>query len=78
MMMMIYIKYLTMCKVHMHAGAIRKLLYGCGYVQEIIHLLKLVDYLPLHTHKPYNRLTLHMYHGLTMFSMQTDYALFKK
>ena len=75
---MFYIKYLTMCKVHMHAGAIRKLLYGCVYVQEIIHLQKLADYLPLHTHKPYNRLILHMYHGLTMFSIQTDYALFKK
>ena len=25
---MFYIKYLTMHKVHMHAGAIRKLLYG--------------------------------------------------
>ena len=26
---MVYIKYLTMYKVHMHAGAIRHLLYGC-------------------------------------------------
>ena len=26
---MFYIKYLTMYKVHMHAGAISKLLYGC-------------------------------------------------
>ena len=26
-----YIKYLTMRKVHMHAGAIRQLLYGCVY-----------------------------------------------
>ena len=25
-----------MYKVHMHAGAIRKLLYGCAYVREII------------------------------------------
>ena len=45
-----------MHKVHMHAGAIRQLLYGCAYVREIIHLLKLVDYLPVHTHKPYNNL----------------------
>ena len=30
---MFYIKYLTMYKVHMHAGAIRKLLYGCEYVR---------------------------------------------
>ena len=34
-----YIKYLTMNKVHMHAGAIRKLLYGCAYGREIIHSL---------------------------------------
>ena len=31
-LMLLYTKYLTMCKVHMHAGAIRKLLYGCEYV----------------------------------------------
>ena len=49
---MFYIKHLTICKVHMHAGAIRKLLYGCAYVRVIIHLLKLVDYLTVHTHKP--------------------------
>ena len=28
--------YIAMYKVHMHAGAIRKLLYGCAYVREII------------------------------------------
>ena len=50
---MFNIKYLTMHKVHMHAGAIRQILYGCVYVREIIHLLKLVDYLLVHTHKPY-------------------------
>ena len=50
---MFYIKYLTMHKVHMHAGAISQLLYGCVYVREIIHSLKLVDYLSVHTHKPY-------------------------
>ena len=55
---MFYIKYLTMHKVHMHANAIRQLLYGCAYVQEIIHSLKLVDYPPVHTHKPYNNLHL--------------------
>ena len=49
---MFYIKYLTMHKVHMHAGAIRQLLYGCEYVREIIHSLKLVDYPPIHTDKP--------------------------
>ena len=47
---MCYIKYLTMDKMHMHAGAIRELLYGYAYVREIIHSLKLVDYLPVHTH----------------------------
>ena len=52
---MLYIKYLAM----LHAGAIRQLLYGCVYVREIIHSLKLVDYLTVHTHKPYNNL--HMY-----------------
>ena len=35
---MFYIKYLTMYKVHMHAGAIRMCLYGCAYVREIISL----------------------------------------
>ena len=55
---MFYIRYLTMHKVHMHAGAIRQLVYGCAYVREIIHSLKLVDYLPVHTHKSYNNLHL--------------------
>ena len=32
--------------MHMHAGATRQLLYGCSYVREIIHSLKLVDYPP--------------------------------
>ena len=54
---MFSIKYITIIyKVYMHAGAIRKLLYVCVYVREIIHSLKLVDYLPEHTHKPYNNL----------------------
>ena len=55
---MFSIRYLTIHKVHMHAGAIRKLLYDSAHVREIIHLLKLVDYLPVHTHKPYNNLHL--------------------
>ena len=55
---MFFINYLTMYKVHMHAGAIIKLLYGCAYVREINHSLKLVDYLPVHTHEPYNNLNL--------------------
>ena len=53
---MFYIQYLSMHKVHMHAGTIMQLLYGCAYVREIIHSLKLVDYLSVHTHKPYNNL----------------------
>ena len=36
---MFYIKYLTMHKVHMHAGVKRQLLYGCAYIREIIHSL---------------------------------------
>ena len=56
---MFYIKCRTLCKVYMHAGTISKLVYGCGYVREIIHSLKLVDYLPVHTHKPHNNL--HLY-----------------
>ena len=55
---MFYIKYLTIHKVHMCAGAIRQLLYDCAYVREIIHPLKLVDYPPVHMHKPYNNLHL--------------------
>ena len=31
---MFYITYLTMYDVNIHAGAIRKLLYGCAYVWE--------------------------------------------
>ena len=53
---MFYIKYLTMHNVHMYVGAIGQLLFGCAYVREIIHSLKRVDYLPVHTHKPYNNL----------------------
>ena len=54
---MVFIKYTTMYKVHMHAAAIRKLLYGFVYVREMTLLLKLVDYLPIHMHKPYNNYT---------------------
>ena len=56
---MFYIRYFRMHKVHMHAGVIRQLLYGCAQVREIIHSLKLVDCPPVQTHKPYNNL--HMY-----------------
>ena len=43
---MFYIRYLTMHKVHIHAGAINQLVYGCAHVREIIHSLKLMDYPP--------------------------------
>ena len=47
---MSYIKYLTMYRVHMNAGAVRKLLHGCVYVQEIIHKLSLqIIFLYTHT-----------------------------
>ena len=59
---MFYIKYLAMLKVHMHAGEIRKLLYGCVYLRKIIHSLKLVDYILVHTHKPYNNLHIDSIH----------------
>ena len=43
---MLYIKYLTMYKVHMHAGAIRELLYDRAFVREDSpRAKKLVDYL---------------------------------
>ena len=44
-----------MHKVQIHAGAISKLLYGIAYVRAIIHSLKLMDYLPVRTHQPYNK-----------------------
>ena len=46
---MFSIKYTIMFKVqiHVHAGA-RKSLHVCAYVQEIIHLLKPVNLLPIH------------------------------
>ena len=43
---MVFIKYTTMYKVHMHAAAIRKLSFGFVYVGEMILLL--MDYLPIH------------------------------
>ena len=53
-----YIRYLKMLIMHLHASAIRQLLYGSAHVRKIIHSLKLVDYLHVHTHKPYNNLHL--------------------
>ena len=65
---MFYIKYLTnsQCtKFKCMLVQLRKLLYGCTYVREIIHSLKLVDYLTVHTHKPYNNI--YLSHLLVIF-----------
>ena len=59
---MFYIRYRTMHKVHMHAGAVRQLLYGCAHVREIIHS----NYLPVHTHKPYNYLHLNLFEKVSI------------
>ena len=67
---MLNIKYLTIHKVHMHAGAIRQLMYGCAYVRETIHSLQLVDYPPVHTHKPYTYL-LHITYDNGIFQLYT-------
>ena len=84
---MCYFRYLTIHKVHMHVGAIKQSLYGCTYVREIIHSLKLVDYLPVHTHKPYNDLhfvsvftnkkSTHMFITETKLAMSRIYTLLK-
>ena len=68
---MFYIKYLTMHKVHMHAGAIRQLEHGCAHLREIIHSLKLVDYPPVHTHNPYNNL-----HMSLLFTQNGNWGFF--
>ena len=60
-----------MHKVHMHAGAIRQLLYGCVYVREIIHSVKVEDFLSVHTHKPYNNL-----HLVSSFNCFKSYVQF--
>ena len=54
----------------MHAGAISKLLYGFASVRAIIHSLKLLDYLPVHTHTPYKNLHL----SNTVTTQQADSA----
>ena len=48
----------------MNADAISKLLYGFAYVWGIIHEPKLVDYLPVQTHKPYNNLHIFYEQGM--------------
>ena len=51
---MFIVKYLAMHKVQTHAGVLSKLLYGFAFVRAIIYSLKLADYIPVQTHKPYN------------------------
>ena len=51
------VNYFAMHIVQMHAGAITNMLYGFASLRAIIHELKLVDYLPVQTHTPYNQLT---------------------
>ena len=46
---MFYIKYLAMYKVHIHTGAIRKLLNGCAYVRELDNLQASAYILTKHT-----------------------------
>ena len=63
-MPMFNIKYLAMHLVQVHAGAIYKLVYGLA----IIHLQKLVDYLPVQTHEPHNNYNMSLiYHTISPF-----------
>ena len=48
-----YIKYITMLKIQMHVGAIRKLSYNLCVCTGANLWLKPVDYLSLQTHRPY-------------------------
>ena len=47
-----------MHNVRMHDFAISKLLYGFASVLAIIHSVKLMAYLPVQSHKPYNNFCL--------------------
>ena len=47
-----------MHNVQMHAGAMGDLLSGFASVQIIMHSLKIMDYFPVQTHKPYNNLAI--------------------
>ena len=77
---MFYTRYFTMHKVRMRDGALRQLLYGCTYVREIIHSLKLVYYLPVHIHKPYNKLHLNKLFKLeyTLVNVYVDLLAFTR
>ena len=71
---MFYINYITMHKEHMHAGAIRQLLYGCAFVRDIIH--KLLDYPPVHTHKPYDNLHLKQIFFIKSIPFKLEYFVY--
>ena len=49
-------KYCAMDKGQMHADEIITLLYGFAPILAITHSLKLIDYLLVQTHKPYNNI----------------------
>ena len=51
---MLKLKYLAMHRVHVHAGAISKLVYGFASIRAITHSLKLVNYLLVQTNKPFD------------------------
>ena len=53
---MFYIKCITMHKVQMNAGAIRVIVWFVRLDGKIILSLKLMDYLPVQTHKLYTNL----------------------
>ena len=65
---------ITLYKVHMRVGAVRMLLYDCAYVQEIICSLKLVNYLPVHMHKPYNNFPLYNVATITKQHIMIEYT----
>ena len=60
-------KCIAMHKMQLRAGAIRALLYGFASVRAIIHSRKLVDYLPVQTHKPYNNFLFILFVSLHTF-----------
>ena len=49
--------YLVKCKVYTDVGGIKQLYHFCPPVREIIHSLKLVDYLHVQADKPLYNLT---------------------
>ena len=61
-------RYIKCTCMLVQSGAIRTLLYVCAYVQEIIHSLNHVDYLPVHIHRPYNNLHLYLVYLLKYYN----------